>query len=195
MVTAAIGLFLLGYYGGNRYRHRDSSPPAIAGVLIRPIHPLPAFELRDTASRPFTNENFMGCWTLLSFGDLHREPDRRAVKRMIEVHNRLADKPDLQRQIRLALVISGDPIPAWDFDRLSPTLRLLSGTAGERQRLQASLGMPVPATTGAREQTPPIHLIDPEGRLLALFPDAQVPATIASDLATVAAHTDVLGPR
>ncbi len=115
VAVSALGLFLVGYYWGNQYRHGDSTPPVIEGVLVRPPRPLPAFEFRDAAGRLFTTERFAGHWTLLSFGDSSRAPGQSVVMRMIEVYNRLAITPDLQEKLLLVLATRiEDSTPAWD---------------------------------------------------------------------------------
>ena len=185
--AAAIGLFLVGYYWGNQYQRHTSTPPAIEGVLIRPPRPLPEFTLRDTAGQPFTAEHLVGHWTLLSFDDSNQVPGQPMVTRMIEIRNRLASDPDLQERLLLVLTIRPDDSPpTLDFDHLSPVLTVLSGTAGELQRLRTALGMPAQATTLTADQAIPCYLIGPSGRLSALFPGAQTPASIASDLAAIA---------
>lgn len=195
LAAAAIGLFLVGYYWGNQYQHHTSTPPTIAGVLIRPPRPLPDLALRDAAGRPFTTERFVGYWTLLSFDNPSPAPDRPAVMRMIEIRNRLASDSDLQERLLLVLVIrSEDSTPAAGFDHSSPVLTLLSGTTDELQRLRTVLGMPAQATAPAVDQGIPCYLIEPSGRLSALFPSTQTPASIASDLTAIAAHVDALAP-
>ncbi len=195
----AIGLFLAGYYWGNKYQHHTSTPPTIAGVLIRPTCPLPDFALRDTAGQPFTAERFVGHWTLLSFGNPGQALGQPALTRMIEIRNRLVSDPDLQEKPILLLVLQpDDSTKALDFGRLSPVLTPLSGTTGELQRLRTAFGMPAQATILTADQGIPCYLIGPSGRLLALFPGAKTPASIASDLAAIAApiavHSDALSP-
>jgi len=195
LAAAAIGLFLVGYHWGNRYQRSTSTPPAIEGVLIRPARPLPDLALRDGAGRPFTAERLVGHWTLLSFGNPSPTPDQPVVVRMIEIRNRLASNPELQERLLLVLVIQpDDSSPASDFGHLSPVLTLLSGTTDELQRLRTTLGMPVQATAPTTAQGIPCYLIGPSGRLFALFPGAQTPASIASDLAAIAAYGDTLSP-
>jgi len=195
LAAAAIGLFLIGYHWGNRYQRSTSTPPAIEGVLIRPARPLPDLALRDGAGQSFTTERFVGHWTLLSFGKPSQALDQPAVMRMIEIRNRLASDSDLQEKLLLILVIQpDDSSPASDFGHLSPVLTLLSGTTDELQRLRTALGIPVQATAPATAQGIPCYLIGPSGRLSALFPDAQTPASIASDLAAIVAHIDTLSP-
>lgn len=193
LAAAAIGLFLVGYHWGNGYQRSISMPPVIEGILIRPACPLPDLTLRDEAGRPFTAERFVGHWTLLSFGNPSHTPDQPAVMRMIEIHNRLANDPDLQEGLLLVLVIQpDDSSPASDFDHLPPVLTFLSGTTDALQRLRTALGMPVQATTLTPDQGIPCYLIGPSGQLSALFPGTQTPASIASDLAAIAARVDTL---
>lgn len=196
MIAAAIGLFVVSYYWGNQYKYSDPTPPAIEGVLVRPPPELPGFELRDIEDQPFTTDNFDDHWTLLTFGDLSRAPGHLAVTRMIEVYNRLAHDPELQAMLQLALVAQyRDQALARDFGRLSPALKLLSGESSEMLRLGASLGAsPKDGTGTADGQEVTFFLIGPESRLLALFPGAQPPATIASDISTLAEHPEHLYP-
>lgn len=203
MAAAAIGLFVVAHYWGNRYQQGGSPPPAIAAVLVRPPIELPEIELRDASGQPFTAESFAGHWTLLAFGDASRAPGHLAITRMIEVHNRLASEPDLQAMLLIVLATRDqDPTLARDFVRLSPALRILSGEAGELQHLRASLGASPGASPGALAQetagapfdAPPFYLIGPAGRLLALVPGAQTPSSIASDLSAIFEHSDSLDP-
>lgn len=198
MIAAALGLFMVGYYWGNQYKQEDPSPPAIQGVLMHPPPELPGFELRDADGQPFTGDSFSGRWTLLSVAELGLAAGHRAATRMIEVYNRLAADPDLQSKIQLAIAAEHqDRALAEDFGRLTPALRILSGDPGELRRLIASLGASE-APAGSANQAPsdqaPFYLIGPESRMLALFPHAQAPASIASDLTAIAMHPHSLYP-
>ncbi len=62
------------------------------------------------------------------------------------------------------------------------------------QPLRTALGLPMEETAVTADQAIPCYLIGPSGRLLALFPDAQPPASIASDLAAIAARNNALEP-
>lgn len=196
MAAAAIGLFLVAYYWGNHYKHGKSSPAVIAGILVHPPVELPGFDLRDAPGLPFSAASFSEHWTLLSFGDLSQASGHLAITRMIEVRNRLASDPDLQEMVQLALASERqDPILAQDFDRLSPSVRILSGASGELQRLRASVGAPPPqGAADTLDGAPPFYLIGPSGRLVALFTAAQTPGSIASDLSAIAEHYDSLFP-
>jgi cytochrome oxidase Cu insertion factor (SCO1/SenC/PrrC family) len=197
MIAAALGLFMVGYYWGNQYKHADRTPPTIEGVLVRAPPGLPGFELRDAENQPFTANSFEEHWSLVTFGDLGRAPGHLAVTRMIEVYNRLAERPELQTRLLIALVAERqDPALARDFARLSPALKLLSGDPGEVQRLRASLDAAPPENPGVDVgDDTAFYLIGPSSRLLALFPGAQPPAAIASDLTAIAEHPQSLHPN
>jgi hypothetical protein len=196
VAAAAIGLFLVAYYWGNQFKHPDSVSPAIEGVLVRPPIDLPGFQLRDARGPIFTGEDFAGHWTLLAFGDLSRASGHLAIMRMIEVRNRLASDLGLQKMLLLALASERqDPVLALDFGRLSPALKILSAEPGDLQRLRSSVGAPpLQAEPGARADEVPLYLIGPSGRLVALFPVAQTPASIASDFSAIANRSDALYP-
>lgn len=192
MAAAAIGLLMVGYYWGNQYKQGDTHPPSIEGVLIHPPPELPGFGLRDTQDQPFTGDSFDDRWTLLTFGDLSGAPGHLAITRMIEVFNRLAEDPELQARIQLALVAEvQDMALARDFGRLSPALKLLSGEPGEIRRLRASLGAsPGTDPSEADASGLPLYLIGPSGRLLALFAGTQPPVSVAADLSAIAEHPE-----
>jgi hypothetical protein len=182
LTVSAVGLFVIGYYWGNQYKH-GGGPPAIQGVLISPAMPLPGFQLKDTLGRPFRDDDLTGVWTLFAFGEVSGARGQLAVTRMIEVHNRLADRPELRDRLRLALAAaSQSPNLARDFARLSPALRILSGEGEELGRIAAVLGAPA---DGRGAERAALYLIAPDASLLALFPAGQAAEKIADDLITV----------
>jgi len=195
MVIAAMGLFAVGYYWGNRYKY-SGAPPIIQGVLVRPPVELPGFELTEAGGVPFTLEEFGDHWTLLAFGDLRQARGQLAVNRLIGVFNRLGDKSDLQIRVQLALAAEDQALElARDFSRLSPALKVLSGEPGEIQRLRASVGeLPPEGSVTPEEGEAALYLIDPKSRLMALFPAAESADTIAADLSALASRPDLLEP-
>lgn len=195
MFVAAVGLFVIGYYWGNQYQF-SGNPPVIRGVLLRPPVELPGFELKDGGGLPFTLDAFQERWTLLGFGNLREASGHLAVNRMIGVHNRLADQPELQAELQLGLASESQALDlARDFSRLSPALKVLSGNSAEIQRLRAAIGdQYADTTTPGADSGVPLYLIDPVARLMALFPAAQAPETIAADLSALAARPDLLAP-
>jgi len=184
-VIGAVGLFAIGYYWGNQYKFRSEGPPVTRGVLLRPPLDLPAFELQDADGRRFAPADLTGHWTLLAFGDLSRARGHLAVTRLIDVYNRLADRPELRAKIQLALVAEEPPLElARDFARLSPALHILSGNAQQLTDLRSALGETVSGDDA------PFYLLGPRGRGRALFTSTQVPADIATDLAALAERPD-----
>jgi cytochrome oxidase Cu insertion factor (SCO1/SenC/PrrC family) len=185
LVTAAIGLFLLGYYWGNRYQYGSRGPAPIDGILVTPPLLLPEFTLQDQHLQPFTPDNLSGHWSLFAVGALPRAEGQRAVARLIQVYNRIADQPELQRELILVLVATaGERRETQDFARLSPALKLLSGEAVELARLEEFFGYdPTDADTRGT-----VYLVDPKGRMLALFARDQQPDSVAQDIKTISDH-------
>jgi hypothetical protein len=195
MAAAAVGLFLVGYYWGNQHKHDHTPLPTVAAVLVRPPIALPELDLWEVSGQPFTTEGFDEHWTLLSFDDPGAASGHLAITRMIEVRNRLADHPDLRKLLQLALVSQQqDPAPDENVAGMSPTLEILIAPHGELQELRATLGAPPKETTETTPGEEPFYLIGPSARLLALFTSAQTPASIASDLITIAANAADLYP-
>ncbi len=196
MIIAAMGLFAVGYYWGNRYQY-SGAPPVVRGVLIRPPVELPAFTLEDAKGLPFTDAELRERWTLLAVGDLRQARGHLTVNRLLAVHGALAKDPDLQATVRIAVAAEAQPVDlALDFSRLSPALHLISGDAAELQRLRAAVGdlSPSSAEAPAPGDGASVYLIDPRGRLMALFPAGLSPDAIAADLSALAARTDLLDP-
>jgi hypothetical protein len=193
MAAAAVGLFLIGYYWGNQYKHDHTPLPTVAAV--HPPIALPELDLREASGQPFTTEGFDGHWTLLSFNDPGTASGHLAITRMVEVRNRLADHPDLRKLLQLALVSQQqDPGPDEKVAGMSPTLEVLIAPLGELQELRVTLGAPPKETTETTTGENPLYLIGPSARLLALFTGAQAPASIASDLISIAANAEDLYP-
>lgn len=172
----AMGVFVIGYEWGSRAQLARSKPTAIQGVRVEPPIELPAFSLRDPFGVVFDRSALVGHWTLLAFGDLAGESGQRAVQRLIEAHNRLADRPKLLASLQLVLVQGTERLElARDFARLSPALRLLSGEPEAISDLRNALGL-------AMADRPDLLVIDPHGRLIAILPFTQDGAALAQDL-------------
>ncbi len=196
MIIAAMGLFAVGYYWGNRYQY-SGAPPAVQGVLMRTPVELPGFTLEDAKGLPFTAAELRERWTLLAFGDLRQARGHLTVNRLLAVHGALAADPDLQAMVRIAVAAETQPADlALDFSRLSPALHLVSGDAAELQRLRAAIGdlSPSGSEAAAPGDGAPAYLIGPRGRLMALFPAGLSPDAMAADLSALAARPDLLDP-
>jgi hypothetical protein len=189
LMVGAVGMFVLGYQWGNRVQHRRAEPPTIGGVLIRPPATVPAFRLADPSGRIFDRERLAAGWTVMAFADLSQPGGRLAVRRLIEVYNRVSDREGLYRALRLVLVNRTDaPDQARGLAALSPALYVLGGEPTEVRRLAESLG----ADAGDPSQ---LFVFAPGGRLVALFTDDQAPAGLASDLVALYESADLLLPE
>jgi peroxiredoxin len=196
MAVAAVGLFLLSYQWGSQYKHGAGKPPAVSGVSIRPPQPLPDFALNNGRGIAFGRADLVERWSLLGFAPVDSARGHRSIARMVEVYNRLADQPDLRRQLHLILVTE-DSVPrlAADFERLSPAISVLSGEPAELDSLRTALGAgPQPSGPDSAQDLPPLFLIDPDARLAVLFPSPQPAAAVAADVAALARWTASRAP-
>jgi hypothetical protein len=192
MALAAVGLFFVGYQWGNQFQHRQAVPLNLQGVLLRAPVSLPTLELSGPQGM-LTNADLEDHWSLIAFGSPGAASGHRAVARLIEIANRLADQPELHQDLRL-LLISADDLPglARDFERLTPSLRVLSTPPTALSELQQALGADTTAHTEDGVEPPPLFLIGPQQQLVALFPGSQPAASVAEDLKTLAARPQAL---
>ncbi|MFP4062169.1 MAG: SCO family protein [Halochromatium sp.] len=197
MALAAVGLFLVGYQWGNRFQRDHEAPLRIDGVLVRAPSVLPELNLRGPRG-PITNADLRGRWSLLAFGSPGSAAGHRGVARLIEIANRVADQPELHEDLRL-LLISADDAPglARDFEQLMPRLRVLSASRQALGELREALGAGHASASSPEESgatPPPLFLVGPQARLVAVFTGAQPAASVAEDLKTLAARPAAL-PR
>lgn len=184
MAVAAVGLFLVGYQWGNQFKRGDQQPPPISGVMVRPPQPLPDFVLQDSAGADVGRPDLLDRWALISFAPLADAQGHRSIARLVEIYNRLAAEPELQKRLRL-LLISADSAPrlARDFERLSPAIGILSAERGVIDELRNALGA---GEQPPSDQLPALFLVGPDASLVALFPASQPAAEIAADVAALA---------
>lgn len=178
LVAGAMSLFMLGYQWGNRYRqppsHLDMSH--IHGVWVMPPIALPEFQLRDSFGREFARTALENGWTLLAFGDLAHASGQRAVQRLLDVRQRVADQAALVKTLRLVLVTTTEtPNLARDFAGLTTSLSILAGESSHIQPLRDVL-------SATDDDAPTLYVIGPGGQLLALFPETEHGAAMAEDL-------------
>lgn len=180
IALATVGLFLISYQWGSQYRHGDARTPVLSGILIHPPQTLPDLVLKDSQGNPFGRTELSDRWSLIVFTNLGDESARRDIARLVEIHNRLADRPRLQRLLRL-LLVSNDNMPklAAELEGLLPIIDLLAAEASTLSNLRAALGT---QSEREHEALPPLFLIDPKSRLLAFFPASQSAEQIATDI-------------
>ncbi len=185
MAVAAVGLFLIGYQWGNQFQRVHQAPLRINGVLLRPPVELPELDLRGPQG-PFSRDDLQQHWSLIAFGSPGSALGHRGVSRLIEIANRSADQPDLRKRLLLLLISADDaPILARDFEQLTPSMRILSAPEPLLAKLKKAVGAGQSEPGGGVDLPPPLFLVDPKARLVALFPGTQPAASIAADLKTL----------
>jgi hypothetical protein len=179
LVLAILG-FCLAYYAGQRQKQHDRVLPQIDGVLINPPLAPPDFELRNQAGEPVSTTDLEGHWSLLMLDPSHETAPSAALTRLIQVHNRMARDPELQRQMRFFyLPAHGDREHAISFAAMSDNIHALYGEPGTVDKLFAALG----GNSNAEQDT--LYLIGPNARVHALFTRDEDAATIADDLSNL----------
>ncbi|MBK1723697.1 hypothetical protein [Thiocystis violacea] len=182
----AMALFVFGYQWGNQHQRDGGEPTRINGVLVRPSGAIPNFALRDPFGQAFDQGHLAEHWTLMAFGDLAQASGQRAVQRLVDASNRVADQADLRRALQLVLVETRDaPALARDFARLSPALRILGGGAEEIARLRAALGL-------GEDEEPTLFVFGPGAQLIALLPATETGGAVAEDLKAIFADAATL---
>jgi hypothetical protein len=198
LAAGAVALFALGYLWGNQTQLGRTRPPAFGGVLTVPPRPVPEFELQDTQGRIFDRRSLSAGWTLLAFADLSRPSGQSAVRRLIELYNRVSDRESLHRGLRLALAtLSDTPDQARALAALSPALHVLGGDASEIRRLADALGADAKISDAPMADAPiadsgdptAIFVFAPGGALVALLAGDRDGAGMASDLVALYEHT------
>jgi hypothetical protein len=181
ILLLAVLTFGIAYYGGNRY---STQPPArISGMLLNPPMPVPAFQLRDQAGEPFGNAQLEEHWSLLVLDTLSGLNDS-ALRKLVQIHNRLADDPVLQKQTLFILAVKQSSETAVEkLTRLGDNFVLLSGEAAQTDPLFEQLGNP----PGEGDNFP-LYVVDPDSRIQALYMDELDAAGIAQDIHTLIAH-------
>lgn len=192
MAVAAVGLFLIGYQWGNQFQHTHQAPLRIDGVLLRPALELPELDLQGPQG-PFSRNDLQQHWSLIAFGSPGSALGHRGVSRLIEIANRIADQPDLRKHLQLLLISADDaPMLARDFEQLTPSLRVLSAPEPLLADLKEAVGAGRSEPAEGGDLPPPLFLVGPQGRLVALFSGGQPAASIAEDLKTLSERPDAL---
>ncbi|MBK5940732.1 hypothetical protein CCR96_16030 [Halochromatium roseum] len=192
MAVAAVGLFIVGYQWGNQFQTAHQPPLRIEGVLLRPPIELPELDLHGSQG-PFNRTDLDDHWSLITFGSPGSAAGHRGVSRLIEIANRVADQPDLRKRLQLLLISADDaPMLARDFEQLTPSLRVLSAPEQLLAELKTAVGAGQDEPAEAAEQPPPLFLVDPRARLVALFAGGQPAAKVADDLKMLSERPEAL---
>lgn len=194
VTTAAV------WYGFSPLQTREpisTSLPILASATVFPTaQPIANFSLTDTAQKPFTENNLVGNWTLLFFGYAHCP--EICPKALATASNFWKQLPDTTRAKTRFVFITLDPKEDKVDDLKSFLGRFhsefigLTGDESEINKLAKSCRVysfedPTLTTAGQKniDHTAAFILINPEGRMQALFSPPYDSATIAKDLATL----------
>jgi hypothetical protein len=179
ILTLALLAFGIAYYSGSRYQKRENTAPSINGVAIHPPAPLPALPISDSLA-PIEPKALSGHWSLLMLDprvDAHRSP---ALVRLLQIHNRIAGDPALQRRITfLYLPLALDDTELKAIDGLGENIQALSGDPALVSETLRRFGLEPGSDTSI------LYLIGPQAKLHALFTPDQDIATIAVDMTTL----------
>ncbi len=180
------------------WRARGAPPELEQAVLFSETRALPGFALVDQAGRPFGPEQLRGHWTWLFFGFVNC-PDicPTTLATLAAARKSLADLPDAERP-RVTLV-SVDPardtpeVLARYVAHFDPTFSGITGSAEAINGLANALGVAVivgPAAADGSytvDHSAAIFLVNPEGRIAALFGTPHEAGTIARDFRRIVA--------
>jgi cytochrome oxidase Cu insertion factor (SCO1/SenC/PrrC family) len=171
--------FGLAYYSGMQTPSRTTDA-AIQGIRIDPPTPAPTLDLTDQKGAPFTQNDLRGQWSLLLLDPGESPAPSPALIHLMQIHNRLADRPQLQGSIHFIY------LPRWkaaalsqEIDRLGTHLTGLRGKPEVVDEIFHQFGVDTSGAIGL------FFLIGPDQRLHALFTQGEDAATIAQDLASL----------
>ena len=152
---------------------------ALPGVLWPNPRPIGAFTLQDHRGRAFTRERLDGSWTFLFFGYTHCPdvcPTTLATLRRVE-HDLAESAPAPRQHVLVSVDPARDTVEhlARYVPAFGPNFVGVTGSDGEISKLARDVGAVFfrgePDSDGSYlvDHTASIMLIDPRGRLIALF--------------------------
>ncbi|MCU7853922.1 MAG: hypothetical protein KZQ80_17115 [Candidatus Thiodiazotropha sp. (ex Monitilora ramsayi)] len=183
ILSLAIIVFVMAYYGGSKYKNHHKDAPKISGLSIHPPTPLPPMADTDDQETPIRQSMLLDHWSLLTL-DPHQGQDRSpALVRLLQIHNRLAVSPELQQQLQyLYLPRQADEASQEAITALNDNISGLTGEPNQIEETFRRFGV----DPDGSEAT--LYLIGPEAKLHALFTPAEDAATIAQDVTTLINH-------
>ncbi|MET0090170.1 MAG: hypothetical protein ABW068_09170 [Candidatus Thiodiazotropha sp.] len=179
ILTLAALAFGLAYYSGMQHPSHTTDA-AIQGIRIDPPTPVPPFDLTDQLGAPFSQNDLRDQWSLLLLDPEGSPIPSPALVHLMQIHNRLADRPQLQRSIHFIY------LPRWkeaalsqEIDRLGSHLTGLSGDPEVVDEIFRQFGVDTNGPSGL------FFLVGPDQRMHALFTQDEDAATIAQDLTSL----------
>jgi len=199
VVAIVLAGILAGAAAAKYFWRAPATPPDLEqAVLFSETRALPGFALVDQAGRPFGPERLRGHWTFLFFGFVNC-PDicPTTLATLAAARRSLADLPEAgQPAVTLVSVDPGRDTPevlARYVAHFDPSFNGVTGSTEAIDTLTNALGVAVivgPAAADgsyAVDHSAAVFLVDPEGRLAALFGTPHDAGTIARDFRRIAA--------
>ncbi len=182
ILTLAVIVFAVAYFGGTKYKQSNIALPQISGLSIQPPAPLPDMSEMGQGA-PLDPIRLQDHWSLLVLDPSTGSTRSPALIKLLQIHNRLADKPELQHQLHfLYLPLQADEAIQTSVSALDGNITGLTGEADLVAETFEHFGVNPESDQAA------FYLIDPEQRLHALFTPNQDTATIAKDINTLINH-------
>ena len=194
IAAAALGAGV--WLGGMLFTPTETKPVEIAGIYLPDSKPIESFTLTQQSGRPFTREDFKGRWTFLYFGYTYC-PDVCPMT-LLEL-NKLANQLAAQGVDRDTgfMMISVDPerdTPARLGEytaHFNPKFTGATGAPEELARLTEQLGVAYfvpdhePGENYTVDHSSTVVLINPDGRLQAVFTPPHQPDVMAADFVKI----------
>ena len=187
IVAIAAGMLLSRYMLG---RAAQGAPILETATLLDPPRPLPPMQLTDDQGQPFDNARVRERWSLLFFGFTNC-PDicPTTLTQLAQVEKALADLPAAQRPQIVLMSVDPQRDTAAQLDKyvhfFSPSFVGVTGTERAVEELTRQLGVPVAITrtsdTYTVDHSSAIFLVNPAGKMRALFSAPHVTKAIAED--------------
>ena len=173
IVILAIVALVGGYYAGNMFK-QEAPTPVLASVLQPPKEIRP-FELTGGDGEKFTLDNLRGQWTLVYFGYTYC-PDicPTTLSDIARVYNRLADRPEITGDLK-TLLISVDP--ARDKEAIDQVAKDFAAFYKIHEPDENG-NYPV-------DHSSIVSLVNPDGKIEAIFISVAEAPQVASDLAGI----------
>lgn len=199
VIAIVLAGIITGVAAAQYFRRADPAPPELErAVQFSTARALPDFSLVDHAGRTFGPDHLRGRWTFLFFGFVNC-PDvcPTTLATLAAARTSLADLPVSQQPaVILVSVDPGRDTPEVLARYVTHFDRSFTGVTGSPEALgvlTGELGVAVvvgPADAGGNysvDHTAAIFLVDPDGRVAALFSGPHEAGTIARDYRRIVA--------
>lgn len=194
VIALAIGAILLGLWFG--FKSYSVAPTSAASdyTLFTPALDITPFQLTDSNDRPFTNLSLQGHWTLIYFGFTNCQSICPTTMTMLNnVYQILLQQQ--QNPMPDVVMITVDPdndTPARMHDYVTSFNAHFQGVTGEKAQIdQLASNLNIVYTkvkTGngyTFDHSGAILLVDPSGRLIALFSPPLDAKSVAGDFTNI----------